>query len=90
MGLLSSSLHDVKKAATDISKGREAFSKAHAGKTIGDILTVFGEGTGMAPKIIGNATRFGIDLVNKQTQPKTAADYARGLTRGTTKKREEK
>ena len=90
VGLLSSALHDVKKAATDISKGREAFSKAHAGKTVGDILTVFGEGTGMAPKIIGNATRFGIDLVNKQTQPKTAADYARGLTRGTTKKREEK
>jgi hypothetical protein len=89
-GLISSPLHDLANTVRDIRKGKEAFNRQHAGKTVGDILTVLGEGTGMSPKIIGNATRFGIDLVNKQVKPKGAAEYFRGITRGTPKLREVK
>lgn len=89
-GLITSPLHDLANTVRDIRKGKEAFNRQHAGKTVGDILTVLGEGTGMSPKIIGNATRFGIDLVNKQVKPKGAAEYFRGITRGTPKLREVK
>ena len=41
---------------------------------------------GKAPKEIGNAARFGIDLVSGKTKPKGVTDYARGFTRGTTEK----
>lgn len=90
VGLLSSPLHDMANAVRDVKKGREAFNRAHAGKTVGDVLTVFGEATGMAPKAIANATKFGIDLVNKQQHPRNAREYVRGFTRGTAKAREEK
>jgi hypothetical protein len=90
VGLLSSVVHDVANVARDLTRGREAFNRQHAGKTVGDVLTVFGEGTGMAPKVIGNAARFGIDLVNKQQHPRSASEWARGFTRGTAKKREHK
>jgi len=65
-------------------------NKAHAGKTVADTLTVLGEATGMVPKTIANAARFGIDLVNKQTHPKSVGEVFRGVTRGTTKLRVEK
>lgn len=90
VGLLSSPLHDVANVVRDARRGKEAFNRQHAGKTVGDALTVFGEATGMAPKTIGNAARFGIDLVNKQQHPRTGPEWLRGFTRGTAKKREEK
>lgn len=90
VGLLSSPLHDMNKMLRDFKKGKEAMNKAHAGKTISDTLTVFGELTGMAPKTIANATRFGIDLVNNQAHPKGPSEVFRGVTRGTTKLRVEK
>lgn len=90
VGLLSSVVHDFANVARDATRGREAFNRQHAGKTVGDVLTVFGEGTGMAPKVIGNATRFGIDLVNKQQHPRNASEWARGFTRGTAKAKERK
>lgn len=90
VGLLSSPLHDMNNMLRDFKKGKEAMNKAHAGKTVADTMTVFGELTGMAPKTIANATRFGIDLVNKQTHPKGPAEVFRGVTRGTTKLRVEK
>jgi len=62
VGLLSSPLHDVTNVLRDFKKGRESMNKAHAGKTVADTLAVLGEATGMVPKTIANATRFGIDL----------------------------
>jgi hypothetical protein len=90
VGLLSTPLHDANNVLRQFKKGREALDRKNAGKTIGDTLTVFGEMTGMAPKTIANAIRFGIDLVNKQAHPKSLTDYRMGLTRGTEKKRVEK
>jgi len=90
VGLLSSAGHDAATAVKDLLKGKEAFSKQHAGKTVADILTLLGEAKGVSPKVVGNAARFGIDLVNKQTHPRSAAEVFRGVTRGTTKLRVEK
>ncbi len=90
VGLLSSAGHDMATGIKDLMKGREAFNKQHAGKTVGDILTMLGEVKGVSPKVIGNASRFGIDLVNKQQHPKTGMDYFRGITRGTMERRKEK
>jgi len=90
VGLLSSPLHDVTNVLRDFKKGRESMNKAHAGKTVADTLAVLGEATGMVPKTIANATRFGIDLVNKQTHPRSVGEVFRGVTRGTTKLRVEK
>ena len=89
VGLISSPLHDVVKAAKDLGR-KDAFTKARMGKTMGDTLTAFGHGTGMAPKTIDNAIRFGIDLVNQQAHPKSVGDVLRGVTKGTTQPREEK
>lgn len=89
VGLASSPLHDIKKAIADIERP-DRFSKARAGKTVGDTLTAIGHGTGMAPKTLDNAIRFGIDLVNKQAHPKTGMDYWRGISHGTTERRIEK
>jgi len=90
VGMLSSAAHDTTTAIKDLLKGKEAFSKQHAGKTVTDILTLLGEAKGVSPKVVGNAARFGIDLVNKQTQPRSASEVFRGVTRGTTKLRVEK
>jgi len=89
VGLISSPLHDTVKMVNDL-KRKDAFSKARAGKTIGDTLSVLGHGTGMAPKTIDNAIRFGIDLVNNVAHPRSAGDWFRGVTKGTTKAREVK
>jgi hypothetical protein len=90
VGLLSSPLHDATNMLRDFKKGREGMNKVHAGKTIADTLTVLGDATGMVPKTIANAARFGIDLVNHQTHPKGPSEVFRGATRGTTKLRVEK
>jgi len=90
VGLLSSAGHDAATAVKDLMKGKEAFSKQHAGKTVADILTLLGETKGISPKVVGNAARFGIDLVNKQTHPRSASEVFRGVTRGITKLRVEK
>ncbi len=90
VGLLSSAGHDAATAVKDLLKGKEAFSKQHAGKTVADILTLLGEAKGVSPKVVGNAARFGIDLVNKQTHPRSATEVFRGVTRGTTKLRVER
>jgi len=90
VGLLSSPLHDMTKMLRDFKRGKTMMDKAHAGKTVADTMTVFGEATGMVPKTIANATRFGIDLVNNQAHPKDLREVFRGVTRGTTKARIEK
>jgi len=90
VGLLSSPLHDLNNMLRDFKRGKESMNKAHAGKTVADTLTVLGEGTGMFPKTLANATRFGIDLVNKQAHPKNLPEVLRGVTRGNPKARIEK
>lgn len=89
VGLISSPLHDLVKAAKDLGH-KDAFTKARMGKTVGDTLTAIGHGTGMAPKTIDNAVKFGIDLVNHQAHPKGIADILRGVTKGQTQPRQEK
>lgn len=90
VGLVSSPLHDIKNNFHDIAKGSKAFNRQNAGKTVGHVLTTLGDLTGMAPKTIDNAVRFGIDLVNHQAHPKGVGDVFRGVTRGTEKRRIEK
>lgn len=90
VGMLSSALHDVNNLVRDIGKGRDALSKEHAGKTVGDLLTVAGESTGMVPKIVGNAARYGINVARGQEKPKSVADILLGATKGTQKRRVEK
>jgi hypothetical protein len=89
-GLIGSPLHDIANTMRDFKKGRQALDRQNAGKTVQHTLTTFGDLTGLAPKTIDNAIRFGIDLVNKQAHPKNLRDVFQGVTRGTEKKRVEK
>jgi hypothetical protein len=82
VGLLSSPLHDLAKAYKDTTKLSKMFSRERAGKTVEDLLTVVGEGTGMVPKVAAHAARFGIDYANRQIHPRGPAEVARGVTRG--------
>ncbi len=81
-GLVSSALHDAANFARDVRRGRDAFSKQHAGKTVEDTLTLFGEATGRFPKTAARATRFGIDVATGQQKPKTPVEWMRGLAHG--------
>jgi hypothetical protein len=89
-GLLTSAESDFIKPIRDAMKGRDALNRQHAGKTIGDFLTAFGETTGTMPKVVANAARFGIDVANRQANPKTPGDVVLGITRGTEKRRVER
>lgn len=89
-GLISSPLHDVGNLMRDLGRGKKMFSKEHAGKLVQDTVTVFGEATGRTPKELGNVARFGIDLANRQQNPRTLGDWFRGATRGNIKKYEVK
>jgi hypothetical protein len=90
VGLATSVAADTEKSIRALMKGRGAFNREHAGKTVQDFLTTFGEGTGMLPKEFANIARFGVDYANRQAHPKDASDVFRGLTRGTEKKRVER
>ena len=87
LGLASSALHDVGEVFRDVGRGTDALSARHAGKTVGDFLTLAGEATGTVPKIVGNTARYGINVVEGQEKPKTPADVLLGITRGTQKRR---
>lgn len=87
VGLLSSALHDVGEVFRDVGRGTDALSARHAGKTVGDFLTLAGEATGMSPKIVANAARYGINVAEGQEKPKTPADVLLGVTKGTQKRR---
>ena len=90
VGLLSSALHDAANAAKVIGHPREAFSRQHAAKSVGDLLTATGEVTGMVPKIVGNTVRYGLSVAEGQEKPKSPADVLLGMSRGTQKRRIEK
>ena len=86
VGLISSMLHDEVKGAKSLAR-KDAFSRQRMGRTVGDTLAAFGHLSGMAPKTLDNAAKFGIDLVNKVAHPHTAGDYFRGVTKGQTEPR---
>lgn len=81
-GLISSALHDIANVARDIRRGPEALNRQHAGKTVEDFITLFGERTGMAPKQIGKTLRFGIDELTGQQRAHTPLQWLRGLASG--------
>jgi len=89
VGLLTSVAHDAANTIRDVKRGREALNKQHAGKTVEDVLTLFGEATGKMPKTAAHAVRFGIDMATGQQKPKTATEYLRGFSHGQAQRRKE-
>lgn len=82
-GLITSPLKDFANLGRDLGKVRP-FSKDKAGKIVQDGLTAFGDVTGMMPKPVARAARFGIDIANRQQHPKTPGDWWRGVMSGKT------
>jgi hypothetical protein len=89
VGLLGSPLDDVKRLVGDATKHRPV-DKVNAGKLVQDAITVFGDATGMGPKHIGTAVRYGMDVYNDIQRPKTAGDVFRGVVSGKQSKHVEK
>jgi hypothetical protein len=89
VGLMSNPLHDAGNLLKDVKKNRP-LNKQNAGKLVEDAVTLFGDATGMGPKHIGAAARYGMDVWNKQQRPKTAGDVYRGVVSGTQSKRTER
>jgi hypothetical protein len=89
VGLLGSPLDDVKRLVGDATKHRP-MDKVNAGKLVQDAVTVFGDSTGMGPKHIGTAIRYGMDVYNGIQKPKTAGDIYRGVVSGNQTKRTER
>lgn len=87
VGLVSSVFHDAANFVRDVSHGRQALSKEHAGKTVEDFLTIFGEATGKAPKIVGRSAHFLIDEATGQQKAKTPVEWMRGLVHGEAKRK---
>lgn len=71
--------------ANDLDKGKLAFSKAQAGKTIRDANTAIGIATGMTNAQVGRTGEFVYNYATGQEHPKGAMDVARGLWHGTLK-----
>jgi hypothetical protein len=90
VGLISSAGHDFAAAAKVIMHPKVAFSRQHAAKSVGDLLTFGGEVTGMMPKTVSNVVRYGISNFEGQEKPKSPADILLGASRGTQKRRVEK
>jgi hypothetical protein len=89
VGLLGSPLDDAKRLVGDATKHRP-LDRQNAGKLVQDAVTVFGDATGMGPKHIGTAVRYGMDVYNNIQHPKSAGDIFRGVVSGTEKKRIER
>lgn len=90
VGLLSSASHDFAKFYRDLSHPTKSLSREHAGKTVQDTITILGDVTGMFPKVIGNAARFGLDVFNKQQHPRNPWEGIRGITQGQSERRVER
>lgn len=90
VGLASTPLHDFKNLVHDLKQGKKMMDREHAGKTVEHFITMFGDVTGMGPKIVGHATRFGIDTLSGAQRPRTPADIFIGTTKGTMKRRIER
>jgi hypothetical protein len=90
-GLISSAMHDMANVARDtrsaVSDPKKFFTKEHAGKTIEDGLTLFGEITGKMPKTVARGIRFGTDVMTGQQKPKTPVEWMRGIAHGEAQRR---
>jgi hypothetical protein len=89
-GLLGAPFQDVANVARDFGKGNKSWSRQNAGRTVGHMLNLIGDGTGMAPHTLNNAVKFGIDLVNHQAHPHSPMEVFRGATRGQTQRKVER
>jgi Large polyvalent protein associated domain 22 len=89
-GLLTSAASDLNRVVRDLFKGKDAFSRQHAGKTLRDIITMGGITTGITPRAIGNVIKFSTDVYNRQQYPKDVVDWFRGLAKGQMPKKEAK
>lgn len=89
VGMLTAIAHDLSQPLRDLGKPRP-MSKANAGKLVQDTLSAVGVLTGSMPKPVARATRFGIDVANRQQNPRTFGDYYRGIISGQMKRRVEK
>src|SRR6266849_5102980 len=90
VGLLSSAAHDAAKLYRDVTNPSRSMTREHAGKTVQDVITVLGEATGMSPKVIGNAARFGLDVYNRQQNPRNLNEVIRGIIHGEAQRRVER
>lgn len=85
-GLLTAGPQDVLNALRDLQKNRP-FSRQHAGKLIQDSLTAFGDVSGMSPKPVARALRYGHDVARGVQHPHSVADWYRGLASGQQRRR---
>lgn len=79
------------KAATDLyrdlAKGKETFSKQHAGNIIQHAFTAFGALTGLTNAQEGRTGKFIYNYATGQEKPKGVGDWWHGLRTGTIKER---
>jgi len=81
LGIAAEELKVVVEFGRDLLK-KEAFNKEHMGNTFKHANNLIGVFTGMTNAEIGNLGKFLIDLKQGKINPKTAADYWRGITKG--------
>lgn len=65
-------------------------SAANAGKFVGDAIAAVGDMTGVGPKPIARAARYGIDIANKRQTPRSGTDVWHGVMTGQQKLRVER
>lgn len=80
-GLLSTPIHDVTSFLRDLGKDHP-LARWHIGKLVQDGITTLGDMTGVGPKHIGTAARYGIDAFEGFQKPRGAGDIYRGVISG--------
>lgn len=90
IGMATTPAHDFSNAFKETLHPVKSMDRNHAAKTISDFMTVFGEATGLMPKQVAKVVRFGLGTKLGTEHPKSPADVAVGLMRGTSKRRIER
>jgi hypothetical protein len=80
--LLPAALKDVTNVVRDAFKGKHAFDRQHAGRTLKHMVTAAGIAVGLGPKEVGSLIKFGVDKANRVVHPRDTMDYFRGLATG--------
>lgn len=89
VGLLSGFLQELGAVIRDMKKPHP-LSKQNVGKFVEDAVAAIGDVTGMAPKPVGRALHYGIDVATGMQKPRTFGDVYRGIVSGRQTKRVEK
>lgn len=84
IGMATTPVHDFTNVFRDIGRGLHALDRQHAGKTVQDFLSAFGEATGMFPKPVARAVRYGMGLYAGTEKGEAPIS---GIMRGTEKPR---